>query len=140
MLQTALTKDLRPSASAAVAEDEERIEHVNNLKMFTPRVGTHIYRAPEILSRGQIYNESIDLWSAGCCIYFMLVGKSPFRDSSKQFELNQFIKKGQFARERAAYRQLTSACQDLIESLLCTDSTKRLTVHEALSHPWLQDV
>ena len=49
-------------------------------KMFSPRVGTPIYRAPEILHRGQMYSESIDLWAAGCCIYFMLVGKTPFQE------------------------------------------------------------
>jgi len=47
-------------------------------KMFSPRVGTPMYRAPEILKRGQMYSESIDLWSAGCCIYYMLVGKALF--------------------------------------------------------------
>jgi len=49
-------------------------------KMFSPRVGTPIYRAPEILQRGQMYSESIDLWSIGCSIYFMLVGKPPFHE------------------------------------------------------------
>lgn len=47
-------------------------------KMFSPKVGTPIYRAPEMIYRGQMYSESIDLWSVGCCIYFMLVGKTPF--------------------------------------------------------------
>ena len=52
-------------------------------KMFSPRVGTPIYRAPEMIQRGQMYSESIDLWSAGCSIYFMLVGKSPFLEYAK---------------------------------------------------------
>ena len=33
-------------------EVERRSESDTSLKMFTPRVGTHIYRAPEILRRG----------------------------------------------------------------------------------------
>ena len=76
------------SANSKLAESAPENSYLDeksmaNLQMFTPRVGTHIYRAPEILNRGQMYNESIDLWSAGCCIYFMLVGKSPFRDNTK---------------------------------------------------------
>ena len=49
-------------------------------KMFSPRVGTPIYRAPEILQRGQMYSESVDVWAAGCCVYFMLVGHPPFQE------------------------------------------------------------
>ena len=48
-------------------------------KMFSPRVGTPIYRAPEMLTRD--YSENIDNWSCGCIIYFMLVGKHPFADN-----------------------------------------------------------
>lgn len=52
-------------------------------RMFSPRVGTPIYRAPELYKYGQIYSESIDLWGAGCCIYFMLVGLPPFPQASE---------------------------------------------------------
>ena len=52
-------------------------------KMFSPRVGTPIYRAPEILHRGQMYSEAVDLWAVGCCLYFMLVGKPPFPDTTE---------------------------------------------------------
>ena len=48
-------------------------------KMFSPRVGTPIYRAPEILAMD--YSEKVDLWSLGGVIYFMLVGRHPFDEN-----------------------------------------------------------
>mmetsp|Transcript_26787 Transcript_26787/g.31460 ORF Transcript_26787/g.31460 Transcript_26787/m.31460 type:complete len:158 (-) Transcript_26787:635-1108(-) len=72
-------------------------------KMFSPRVGTPIYRAPEILQRGQMYSESIDLWSVGCSIYFMLVGKPPFHEVIDMTKLNNFIREGDFITSRPQY-------------------------------------
>lgn len=50
-------------------------------EMEKEKVGTPLYRAPEMLRFGKTYSESIDLWSAGCCIYFMLTGKPPFPET-----------------------------------------------------------
>lgn len=76
-------------------------------KMFSPRVGTPIYRAPEILHRGQMYSESIDLWAAGCCIYFMLVGKTPFQEVTEMYVLNENIREGKFIENRARFQKLS---------------------------------
>ena len=59
--------------------------------MFSPRIGTPLYRAPEIVNRGLLYSESVDIWSAGCCIYFMLVGCNPFPEVTSMNELIQMI-------------------------------------------------
>lgn len=44
--------------------------------MFT-HTGTDAYVAPEMIS-SMFYNEKIDIWSAGCVLYTMLSGYSPF--------------------------------------------------------------
>ena len=70
-----MSKLMQPSVNKGTASDPRmNTGPGRRFWMFSPRVGTPIYRAPEIVQRAQMYSESIDLWSAGCCIYFMLVG------------------------------------------------------------------
>lgn len=39
--------------------------------------GTIAFRAPEVFKKIS-YNESIDMWAAGCILYTMLSGRQPF--------------------------------------------------------------
>lgn len=41
------------------------------------KTGLEEWSAPE-MKGGQRYDEKVDLWSAGCVLYFMLAGKKPF--------------------------------------------------------------
>lgn len=43
-----------------------------NRNMMT-RTGLEEWSAPEMLEGG-VYNEKVDLWSAGCVLYFMIAG------------------------------------------------------------------
>jgi len=95
--------------------------------MFSPRVGTPIYRAPEMIQRGQMYSESIDLWSAGCCIYFMLVGQPPFKEVVEVRELNEKIKEGSFDKNRDRYKRLSVNAKNLICGLMHKDVLQRLS-------------
>jgi calcium/calmodulin-dependent protein kinase I len=47
-----------------------------NFKMLT-HTGTEAFVAPEMY-KNQVYNEKVDLWSAGCVLYTMLAGYQPF--------------------------------------------------------------
>lgn len=42
--------------------------------------------APEILA-GKHYGTSVDFWSLGVLIYFMLFGEQPFRSMTKEVEI-----------------------------------------------------
>lgn len=44
-------------------------------------IGTPLYMAPELIEE-QPYDHNVDLWSLGCIIYELLVGKPPFRTTS----------------------------------------------------------
>jgi len=46
------------------------------MRMLT-NIGTEAFKAPEMY-RSDIYNEKVDLWSAGCVLYTMLAGYQPF--------------------------------------------------------------
>jgi serine/threonine protein kinase len=57
--------------------------------------GTPAYIAPEILKNRGYKGFKVDMWSAGVCLYVMLVGTVPFR-ASKMSQLHDMIKKGKF--------------------------------------------
>ncbi len=44
----------------------------------TARVGTPMYRAPELIARGKKFSFAVDVWGIGCTLYYMLVGQPPF--------------------------------------------------------------
>lgn len=46
--------------------------------LWTIQVGTHFYRAPELLYGDRTYGENIDIWAAGCVMAEMLDGRPLF--------------------------------------------------------------
>lgn len=56
--------------------DETNKLHHSPIKMWT-YTGTMAFSAPEVFN-GEMYDESIDMWSAGCILFTMLSGTEPF--------------------------------------------------------------
>jgi serine/threonine protein kinase len=52
-------------------------------------IGSHIYLAPEIFK--QSYDISVDNWSLGVMMYFMLFGNPPFLAQTKNLLEKQII-------------------------------------------------
>lgn len=70
-------------ADLGLARDFKRVNNMN----FTYRVVTRWYRAPELLLAISKYNESIDVWSIGCFIAEMFLGKPLFMSNSESEQL-----------------------------------------------------
>lgn len=112
--------------------------------------GTPAYIAPEIL-RDQGYSGfKVDMWSAGVCLYAMLIGSVPFK-AATMAALQELILKGTYDLKfqtsansnklnnpQAAANILSDQVKDLIAKLLNIDPSKRLSAVEALEHPWLK--
>ena len=59
--------------------------------VMTEEVATRWYRAPEILMGSQSYTKSADIWSIGCILGELLLGKPMFPGSSTINQLERIL-------------------------------------------------
>ncbi|DBA00877.1 TPA: hypothetical protein N0F65_008520 [Lagenidium giganteum] len=132
---------------------------------LTEYVVTRWYRAPELLLSSK-YDKQMDVWAIGCILAEMLgrrplfpghdylhqlkiimdVIGSPAEDSldfitnpkAKRFILRQ-PKKPRVPLS-SVYPRATPQCLDLLEKMLVFDPRKRITIQDALEHPYLASV
>ncbi|KAK8811475.1 hypothetical protein WA158_003209 [Blastocystis sp. Blastoise] len=135
-------------------------------KQMTEYVVTRWYRAPELLCENTSYDSAVDMWSVGC-IFGELLGRQPLlqgRSPMHQLRLIirllgpqsdddlQFIQKPS-ARDivksldfgppidlHVRYPGATDAALDLLSRLLTFNPKKRITIDEAMTHPYLSHV
>nr|BAM13294.1 MAP kinase 5 [Oryza punctata] len=132
--------------------------------MMTEYVVTRWYRAPELLLNSTDYSAAIDVWSVGC-IFMELINRQPLfpgRDHMHQMRLitevigtptddelgfirNEDARKymrhlPQYPRRTFAsmFPRVQPAALDLIERMLTFNPLQRITVEEALDHPYLE--
>ncbi|KAM6578776.1 hypothetical protein CsatB_030613 [Cannabis sativa] len=130
---------------------------------MTEYVVTRWYRAPELLLNSSDYTASIDVWSVGC-IFMELMNRKPLfpgKDHVHQMRLltellgtptesdlgfirnedaKRYIRQlPSFPRQQLgrAFPHVHPLAIDLIEKMLTFDPNRRITVEEALAHPYL---
>ncbi|KAK6510831.1 hypothetical protein TWF506_009925 [Arthrobotrys conoides] len=105
----------------------------------TSLCGTPSYVAPEILmpSRNRKYTKAVDIWSLGVVLYICLCGFPPFSDELAPPNLRDQIKEGRFDYPSPYWDSVGDAALDLIDRMLTVDADERITVEEALEHPWV---
>ncbi|KAF8395023.1 hypothetical protein HHK36_018962 [Tetracentron sinense] len=135
-------------------------------EFLTEYVVTRWYRAPELLLNSSDYTAAIDVWSVGC-IFMELMNKRPLfagRDHVHQMRLlTELLGTPSesdigFVRNEDARRYIRQlpthprqpftkifphvhpVAIDLIEKMLTFDPTKRITVEEALAHPYFESL
>ncbi|KAM4829743.1 death-associated protein kinase 2 isoform 4-T10 [Thomomys bottae] len=97
--------------------------------------GTPEFVAPEIVNYEPLGLEA-DMWSIGVITYILLSGASPFLGDTKQETLAN-ITAVSYDFDEEFFSQTSELAKDFIRKLLVKETRKRLTIQEALRHPWI---
>lgn len=102
------------------------------------RCGTPGYVAPEIFNAGMNggYGNKVDIFSAGVTLYVMLCGYEPFYGETDA-ELIQANKKAEVDFEDDEWTNVSQEAKDLVRCMMEVNPVKRISVSDALNHPWL---
>ncbi|GAA5871108.1 hypothetical protein JCM3774_005110 [Rhodotorula dairenensis] len=132
---------------------------------MTEYVATRWYRAPEIMLTFRQYTKAVDVWSVGCICAEMLDGRPlfPGRDYHHQLTLilgvtgtptpdefyritsrrsRDYLRALPFQQSRAFAQLYPNASPEAVDFLRCTlafDPLKRITVEQALEHPYMSN-
>lgn len=110
----------------------ENNQRVKSIYISQKVEGTPRYCAPESWVFKQ-YSCQSDVWQAGCCLYSMLSGYSPFLDEP------EMIIEGLYCpMDGEGWDNISEIAKDLIRKMLVVDPLKRLTTQQILSHEWLR--
>lgn len=112
-----------------LARKHKDIEHP-----MTTIVGTPYYIAPEVLKKK--YDKSCDLWSVGVIAYILLCGYPPFNGKNTD-QTHKLIVQGRYSFPNREWKYNSDDSIDFIRRLLTYDPSQRMTVEEALDHPWI---
>ena len=94
------------------------------------RAGTLPYMAPEVFEKTG-YSFEVDIWAVGVIIYFLIIGKTPFKGSNYA-EIKEKIKKVDYSFPKDAI--ISNAAKDLIRQILIKDPKKRPNLRQILMH------
>ncbi|KAL1918089.1 uncharacterized protein VTP21DRAFT_3355 [Calcarisporiella thermophila] len=102
--------------------------------------GTPNYVAPEVLSPNNVrrYHKEVDMWSLGVMLYICLCGFPPFSEDLAPPALHVQILKGMYDMPSPYWDNISKEAKDLVRKLLTVSPSKRITVEEALEHPWMK--
>uniref|UniRef100_A0A0N4ZEY7 Protein kinase domain-containing protein n=1 Tax=Parastrongyloides trichosuri TaxID=131310 RepID=A0A0N4ZEY7_PARTI len=111
--------------------------HLRDGKINDSYITSPEFVAPEIV-KGENAGIYSDMWSVGIMTFVLLGGVSPFLgDSDEETLLN--VAEGKFDLQCKELSYVTNEGIDFLENLLVLDPMQRMTVNNALAHPWVSE-
>jgi len=146
-------------------DEPSEVEDPTSTGDLTSYVVTRWYRAPELLCGAGMYDAAVDMWAVGCILAEILGRRAPFpgRNFNHMMQLivdclgtpseesMWFIRSERVRRAirklsarkpvelRRLYPHANPQALDLLRRMLVFDPSKRISVVEALAHPYLAD-
>ncbi|OHT15602.1 CAMK family protein kinase [Tritrichomonas foetus] len=107
---------------------------VDSKGLVSTPCGSPCYASPECVAGNGPYNgKTNDVWSIGVIVYAMLTGELPWTKRN-QAQLFEQIKKGEYKIPDFLSEDATS----FIRGLMTVDIKNRLTIQQAIDHPFLR--
>ena len=114
---------------------------VNDDKEYKDLVGTVYYLAPELAAQSSRVHKTgkvlkmADIWSIGVIAYVMLTGRPPFKGRTNKDIFTHIIKD---QLKFPSDVELSDGFKDFVKKALIKNPYKRISIDEALRHPWVQ--
>ncbi|KAM9325804.1 MAP kinase-activated protein kinase 3 [Gastrophryne carolinensis] len=113
---------------------ETTVQNALQTPCYTP-----YYVAPEVLGPEK-YDKSCDMWSLGVIMYILLCGYPPFYSNTGQAispGMKKRIRMGQYEFPAPEWNDVSQEAKQMIQALLRTDPTERMTITQFMNHPWI---
>lgn len=132
-----LTKDDPPNVKVA---DFGLAKVVDSLTMLKTMCGTPSYLAPEVVNQTEEnkgYDQLVDSWSVGVIVFSMLTNTGPFIEDENEPDMRRRIAERFIDWDTLRHKGVSTPAQDFIHRLLDANPSTRMTLTDALDHPWL---
>eukprot|EP00164_Ancoracysta_twista_P016055 GFYU01026785.1.p1 GENE.GFYU01026785.1~~GFYU01026785.1.p1 ORF type:complete len:285 (+),score=66.92 GFYU01026785.1:250-1104(+) len=100
------------------------------------------FTSPEALKNGTRDDDAkasqpSDIWAIGCNTYYVLSGEVAFEEDNTARLIDR-IREADFGFDGPVWKKVSDDAKDFIEKCLVVEPGKRMTIQQALKHPWLK--